>query len=120
MEIVTLRPGLHMIVYSFGQSYLWQDGDAVTLIDAGSVGSGADIERGLGELGLRTSDVDRVVLTHYHSDHAGGAAEVAEWDHAEVLAHALEAPVLRGSVPAPPINFTDAPQWEIDFYATLP
>jgi glyoxylase-like metal-dependent hydrolase (beta-lactamase superfamily II) len=120
MVITEVRPGLHQLLFDFGQSYLWRDGDAVTLIDAGSAGNGADIGKALGELGLRTGDVDHLVLTHYHPDHAGGAAEVSTWDHASVLAHALDAPVIRGTRPMPPPDFTDAPQWERDFYATLP
>jgi glyoxylase-like metal-dependent hydrolase (beta-lactamase superfamily II) len=120
MVITEVRPGLHLLLFDFGQSYLWRDGDAVTLIDAGAAGSGADIGKALGELGLGTRDVDRVVLTHYHPDHAGGAAEVSTWDHASVLAHAADAAVIRGTQPMPPPDFTDAPQWERDIYATLP
>ncbi|MEU0739791.1 MBL fold metallo-hydrolase [Streptomyces sp. NPDC006134] len=39
------------------------------------------------------------MLTHFHGDHAGGAAEFAALSGAEVPAHPLEAPVLRGDAP---------------------
>jgi glyoxylase-like metal-dependent hydrolase (beta-lactamase superfamily II) len=41
-----------------------------------------------------------VVLTHFHEDHAGGAAELAALTGAQVLAHAADAAVLRREVPA--------------------
>ena len=36
------------------------------------------IESGLNELGLKPEDVDGVILTHLHSDHAGGAVKRTE------------------------------------------
>ncbi|WP_433167099.1 MBL fold metallo-hydrolase [Kribbella sp. CA-247076] len=47
-----------------------------------------------------------MVLTHFHDDHAGGAAEVAAWG-VPVVAHAADAPVIRGEVKGPPPNFTE-------------
>lgn len=120
MGIIEVRPDLYQLLFDFGQAYLWRDADSVTLIDAGCLGCGADIAEGLGELGLRTRDVSRVVLTHYHEDHAGGAAEVGAWDGVEVLAHRLDAPVIRGELPPPPPVFTDAPEWERTLFDNLP
>lgn len=89
------------------QGYLWRDDDAVTLIDCGEAGSGPAIEDGLRRLGLARGDVARLVLTHFHDDHVGSAAEVGSWGAVEVVAHALDAPVIRGHAPGPPPNFTD-------------
>ncbi|MEO6090411.1 MAG: MBL fold metallo-hydrolase [Umezawaea sp.] len=119
MGITSVAPNLHLIAFDFGQSYVWHDGDSVTLIDAGIAGSGAAIEEALAALGFRTSDVDRLVLTHYHEDHSGGAAEVAAWG-VEVLAHHLDAPVIRGEIPMPPADLADAPDWERALFDTLP
>ncbi|RFU65624.1 MBL fold metallo-hydrolase [Peribacillus glennii] len=49
-------------------------GDALTLIDTGlQTEQGKEaLLRGLGELGLRLDDIEQVVLTHHHPDHAGG------------------------------------------------
>jgi glyoxylase-like metal-dependent hydrolase (beta-lactamase superfamily II) len=41
------------------------------------------------------------VLTHFHEDPAGGAAEPAALTGAEVLVHTAEAVVVRGEVPGP-------------------
>lgn len=90
-----------------GQCYLWRDGKSVTLVDTGMCGSGPAIAEVLGTLGLEPADVTRVVLTHFHDDHAGSAAEVGEWGQVSVLAHALDAPIIRGDRSGSPPNFTD-------------
>ena len=36
------------------------------------------IETGLAELGLTTDDIDFVILTHLHTDHAGGAVKIED------------------------------------------
>ncbi|MFD0472465.1 MBL fold metallo-hydrolase [Nonomuraea thailandensis] len=102
VEIVEIRQELHLLRLAFGQAYLWNDAGALTLIDTGIATSGDEIAEAIGRLGLRTDAVRRVVLTHYHEDHCGGAAAVAAWGEVEVLAHRAEAPVIRGEVPAPP------------------
>lgn len=39
MEIVELRPLLHLIKPVFGQVYVWQDGSQLTMVDTGIPGS---------------------------------------------------------------------------------
>ena len=95
-------PGpLTRVAAPVGQCWLWRDGDAVTLVDAGPAGSGERIAAALAEQGLDRDAVVRVVLTHFHADHAGGAAEVRAWAGAEVVAHRDDAPAVRGDA-APP------------------
>ncbi|MFC9466646.1 MBL fold metallo-hydrolase [Streptomyces coelicoflavus] len=105
MDVVELLPRLRLLRFPVGQAYLWRDGDEVTLIDAGPAGSGARIAAYARAAGR----VRRVVLTHFHEDHAGGAAEAGALAGAEVVAHALDAPVVRGEVPGPPPALED---WE--------
>lgn len=103
MELVQLTPRLHLLRFWVGQAYLWRDGADLTLIDSGPAGSGpaiADAVRGLGT-------VRRLVLTHFHDDHAGGAAEVGSWPGVTVLAHRADAPIVRGEHEPPPPNFTE-------------
>ncbi|MEV4374209.1 MBL fold metallo-hydrolase [Nonomuraea sp. NPDC049637] len=107
MEVVEVEQRLHLLRLTFGQAYLWNDDGALTLVDTGIATSAREIAEAIGRLGMRTDAVRRVVLTHYHEDHCGGAADVTAWGEVTVLAHRLEAPVIRGDVPAPPPNFTD-------------
>jgi glyoxylase-like metal-dependent hydrolase (beta-lactamase superfamily II) len=112
MDVVELLPRLHLLRFPVGQAYLWRHGDdrgELTLIDAGPAGSGAPIAEAVTALGRDPRDVRRVVLTHFHEDHAGGAGEFAALSGAEVLVHRLDAPVVRGEVPGPPPVFED---WE--------
>ncbi|GGQ04085.1 MBL fold metallo-hydrolase [Streptosporangium pseudovulgare] len=107
MKIVEVLPRLHMLLPDFGQAYLWDDGGSLTLVDAGIAGCGEAVAEAVGRLGFRREDLRRIVLTHFHEDHAGGAAEISAWGDAEVLAHRLEAPIIRGEVQGPPPDFTD-------------
>jgi glyoxylase-like metal-dependent hydrolase (beta-lactamase superfamily II) len=107
METVELLPRLHMLRFEVGQAYLWRDGDELTLIDAGPAGAGDGIAQAVRGLGLEPAAIRRIVLTHWHPDHAGGAPEVRGRHGAEVLAHRLDAPVVRGEVPGAPPVLTD-------------
>jgi glyoxylase-like metal-dependent hydrolase (beta-lactamase superfamily II) len=108
METIELVPGLlHMFRFGVGQAYLWQDPGSLTLIDAGPPGQGPAIARGLEDLGLGADDLDRVILTHFHGDHAGSAADVAAWGSATVMASGADAPVIRGDRPGSPPVLTD-------------
>ncbi|CAM5345558.1 MBL fold metallo-hydrolase [Streptomyces avidinii] len=114
MDLVEVVPEkLHMLRFPIGQAYLWRDGDALTLIDAGHAGAAAAIEGAIRSLGLRPERLERIVLTHCHRDHTGAAGELASrWD-AEVLAHRLDAAVIRGEQPVPePV----LPDWELPLY----
>ncbi|GCB51918.1 MBL fold metallo-hydrolase [Streptomyces sp. NL15-2K] len=110
MDVIELLPRLQLLRFPVGQAYLWRDGDELTLIDAGPPGSGAAVDALAGTLGR----IRRIVLTHFHWDHVGGAGELAAATGAEVLAHHLDAPVVRGEVPGPPPVFED---WERPLHA---
>jgi len=106
VELIELRPRLHLLRFDVGQAYLWQDDQSLTLVDTGPVGSGAAIASAVRDIG---GELTRIVLTHAHGDHAGSAAEILEWSSAPVLAHRLEAPLVRGDQAVSPPNLLD---WE--------
>jgi hydroxyacylglutathione hydrolase len=59
--------------------YLIDAGDELILIDAGvggSVGSSEKILQNIRDDGHDPSRISRILLTHYHADHMGGAAEM--------------------------------------------
>jgi glyoxylase-like metal-dependent hydrolase (beta-lactamase superfamily II) len=72
------------------------DAGSLTLLDAGpnDEASLAALERGITGLGHRLEDIELVVLTHQHYDHAGLAHTVAERSGASVAAHRLLVPFL--------------------------
>lgn len=99
MEIVA---GVHTIEgLGAGRAYLYAEADRLTLIDTGLAGSAARIFAAVEALGRKPEDVRQIVVTHHHRDHAGSLAEVQERTGAQVLAHPIDAPVVRGDQPAP-------------------
>ncbi|MGC7098555.1 MBL fold metallo-hydrolase [Amycolatopsis lurida] len=113
MEMIEVVPDLHLLRFAVGQAYLWRDADELTLVDTGWAGDGTKIAEAIRGLGLDRENLVRIVLTHFHEDHAGAAAELREWADAPVIAHRLDAPVIRGEVPPPEPRLTD---WERPLY----
>jgi glyoxylase-like metal-dependent hydrolase (beta-lactamase superfamily II) len=76
------------------------DDGSVTLVDCGLKRAPARIVAGLRAIGRHPGDVTRIVLTHAHVDHAGGAAEMAARTGAPVAVHEADADdVEAGRVP---------------------
>jgi glyoxylase-like metal-dependent hydrolase (beta-lactamase superfamily II) len=107
--IIELAANLHLFRFEVGQAYLWRDDDGLTLIDTGVPGSGTLIDEGIAALGLHQRELKRVVLTHFHCDHTGSAAEIRASSGAPTIAHRRDAPLIRGELPPPPAVLTD---WE--------
>lgn len=81
-----------------------EDDGSVTLVDCGLKGGPRRILRALEDLGKGTEDVQRIVLTHAHSDHAGGAATLVRASQLDgVEAHPSDHPFLAAGM-APPVN----------------
>lgn len=113
VELVELTPRLHMLRLPIGQAYVWRDDTELTLVDAGWVGAADAIEAALRGAGLDPSRIRRIVLTHCHRDHVGAAQELADRFGAEILAHPLDAPVIRGELPVPEPDLLD---WELPLF----
>ncbi|MEO7069530.1 MAG: MBL fold metallo-hydrolase [Nostocoides sp.] len=79
--VVSLAPGVWRIplLGDFVNGFIFRDDDGqVTLLDMGIKASGPKVMAGLAAIGSASQDVTRLLLTHAHGDHAGGAAQVAE------------------------------------------
>lgn len=66
----------------------------LSLIDCGYAGSGPRIVRAIRAQGRSAEDLERVVITHGHPDHAGSARELAQ-QGAAILIHPADAAALR-------------------------
>lgn len=99
MEII---PGVHAIdKLGVGRAYLFQEADRLTLIDTGLAGSAKHVFAAIEAVGRKPEDLRQIVITHYHNDHIGSLADVVERTDAKVLAHTIDAPVVRGDRKAP-------------------
>lgn len=96
---IELVPGVFRIPTApadFVNSFAIVDSDGqVTLIDTGLRTSPKRINAALEWMGTAPSEVTRILLTHAHSDHAGGLARIAAQTGAAVAAHERDASYIR-------------------------
>ena len=71
-------PRVHRLGSPFVNWYVVEDGNRLTVVDAGLPRFATDLERDLHELGHRPEDVEAVVLTHSDADHTGVATALRE------------------------------------------
>ena len=68
--------------------YIVNDGKHACVIDTGAIDGPGAVLAGLDELGLEPGDVEYVMPTHVHLDHAGAAGTLMRlFERAELLAH---------------------------------
>jgi glyoxylase-like metal-dependent hydrolase (beta-lactamase superfamily II) len=73
--------------------YLVREGDAAAFIDTGTYHTIPLLMEILADLGLDASNVQYVIPTHVHLDHAGGAGELmARCPNASLIVHPKGAP----------------------------
>jgi glyoxylase-like metal-dependent hydrolase (beta-lactamase superfamily II) len=102
---VELAPGVHWVkratpIRIASNVYLLVDEvKGLTLIDTGMPGRADAILHHVADLGYEPADVQRIVLTHYHMDHAGSLAVLVARTGARVLAHLDEALLVEGQRP---------------------
>ena len=97
-----ITEGVHTIEsLGLGRAYIYQEQDKLTLIDTGLIDSAERILAVVQKIGRKPEDVRQIFITHHHNDHTGSLAELVERTGAQVLAHKIEAPVIRGDQPPP-------------------
>jgi glyoxylase-like metal-dependent hydrolase (beta-lactamase superfamily II) len=96
---VELLPNIHLIEGVTSNAYLIVEPEGLSVIDTGLPGSGDKIVRYLRRIGQEAGAVRRILLTHQHADHVGGAARLAALSGAQVIAHPLDAPAIEGAAP---------------------
>jgi glyoxylase-like metal-dependent hydrolase (beta-lactamase superfamily II) len=91
-------PNLYALELGGVYGYLLVGDDGLTLIDTGSAGSTPLIAQGLATLGYQLAQINQIVVTHAHADHAGGLAELQEHTAAPVWMHPLDAALVQAGV----------------------
>lgn len=95
LRVSQISPGVHRLFTRYTNWYLLEAGGRLTVLDAGLPGDWRDFSSALGRLGHSPSDLDAVLITHHHPDHAGNAERLRS-SGARVLAHPADAAYLRG------------------------
>src|SRR3954451_21347396 len=67
----SVADGVHRVEEAYTNWYLIEDGDSVTVVDAGFPKSWLTLRRVLAELDRSLGDIAALVLTHAHFDHVG-------------------------------------------------
>ena len=73
----------------------------LTIINTGYKGRVSQICRVVKKLGYSLSDVENIILTHYHIDHTGNLLKLRQLTGANVIAHTDDAPYIEGRLPHP-------------------
>ena len=90
-----VAPGVHRLGNELVNCYLIEDGNQMTLVDAGLPGFRVQLEGYLRSRGRTVHDIDAVILTHAHSDHVGFAESIRTDAPATVHVHAADADMAR-------------------------
>lgn len=88
-------------INAFGNVFVVEH-EGVVLIDAGDGPKTDKVFAGIEASGHVPTDIRDIYVTHYHSDHVGGLARLAEATKATVHAPAGEAEIIRTGAPTPP------------------
>lgn len=83
--------------------YLVEGEEGLVLLDSGAPPSPRIVTRLLRRIGRDPSEISHILLTHFHVDHAGGAAELKRLTGARIWAHESDVPFLQGAEHVPSV-----------------
>ena len=118
MGFIQLNESLYTIMAPFhgsGNVFLnLLKGDRIALVDTGVEHTPSDVlQPALAEMGLALSDIDVILNTHAHLDHAGGNGEMKKLSRASIYLHQDDL-FMANSVQAQ-VEFMTAPLIALDF-----
>jgi glyoxylase-like metal-dependent hydrolase (beta-lactamase superfamily II) len=99
-----IADGVFDVPITYVHAFLVVDDDGVVLVDTGLPGRSKKLHEALDEARKKIGDVHTILLTHWHPDHVGGVADLRRASGARVVAHQLDAEVISGDKPVPPVN----------------
>jgi glyoxylase-like metal-dependent hydrolase (beta-lactamase superfamily II) len=106
IRAMSTPPGIHTIRGIMGVCHLLVDAHGAVLLDTGLIGEPWKIWWRLRRLGLGPQNVQAILLTHGHLDHAGNLAWAKAWTHAPIYAHPAEQAHIDGTYP-----YTGVSRW---------
>jgi glyoxylase-like metal-dependent hydrolase (beta-lactamase superfamily II) len=92
--------GVFELRLGFVNVHLIVTDEGLVLIDTGLPRQAPAIERALRGVRRSLGEVQTILLTHHHPDHAGSAADLRTRTGAKLVMHALEAPFVNGAFQA--------------------
>jgi len=90
-----ILPGCYMISLNFVNAYLIEEDSKFILIDTGYPNSALKIINELETIGKKPTDIEKILVTHCHTDHSGSLAELKRITKAPAYMHALDAEMVR-------------------------
>ena len=96
-----IADGVLRIVFRYVSAYLVVTDDGLVLVDTGLPRTHAKLDQALADAQRSVGEIRTVLVTHWHTDHTGALAYVRSASGARVVAHAVDAPIIRGEQPAP-------------------
>ena len=81
--------------------YLVINGEELILIDTGTSGNAQKTVGYIQKLDHQATDVNTIILTHFHMDHMGSAEELKRLTHAKLAVHVEDADFVSGKKPMP-------------------
>jgi glyoxylase-like metal-dependent hydrolase (beta-lactamase superfamily II) len=105
--VTELAPGIHSLGHRKGghvHAFLIDDGGELSLVDTLFENDGRLVLEAIRGLGRTITDLKRIVITHGHRSHLGGAAALKRSSGATVYAHEWEADIVSGDRRAQPVT----------------
>jgi len=85
----------------FVNCYTYADAEELLLIDTSASKGASPVVRAFARSGVPLDRVRKILLTHHHSDHMGGAAYLVGNSHAALACHSDDAAYVDGRAKAP-------------------
>ncbi|MCI4324127.1 MAG: MBL fold metallo-hydrolase [Thermoplasmata archaeon] len=103
---LTTTPGVRVEegvgrIPGFVNIYTFLEGERIVLIDTGFSPKAKSVVKAFQASKVPLTRLGRVLLTHHHVDHMGGAAQLLQSTGAPISCHAEDAPFVDGRVKAP-------------------
>ncbi|MBI5241555.1 MAG: MBL fold metallo-hydrolase [Elusimicrobia bacterium] len=96
-----LRRGLYLLESALANCYLIEGTHGLTLFDTGQPSAASALIAEIERNGFSIRDIEAIVLSHCHFDHAGGARGLLERHRVKVYAHPADASAVKGEVRRP-------------------